>query len=557
MKPWTLLPLGLLTGQLLAAPCPDWTPERAGTELQALEGQLAEWDDRYHRLGQSPVPDELYDQLRLRQANWRSCFPNLLPAPANPLASSGGTLPHPISHTGLHKLDSEAQVQAWLEYRQDLWIQPKVDGVAVTLIYRGGQLQQVISRGDGRRGQDWTANARRIAAVPQTVPSARDLLLQAELYWRLPGHVQAQSGSLGARGKVAGLMARHRLTAQEAAGIGLFVWEWPDGPVSMPDRLQALSGLGFPDTQRFSEPLVSLQQAAQWRAHWYRSELPFASDGVVLRQGSRPAGERWQAQPPHWAVAWKYPRIQAVAEVRRVTFSIGRRGRITPVLSLEPLQLDDRRIERVSLGSLARWRAWDIRPGDQIVLSLSGRVIPRLDSVLWRTRERAPVQPPNSLDYHPLSCWHPTAGCEEQFLARLQWLGGAQGLDLNGTGTGTWDALLRAGQLPNLLAWLMLTEQTLAQTSGVGPARAAKLFQAFQHARKRPFATWLRALGLPPSSGLDLGDSWQALAERSEQRWRAEPAVGPEKARQLRAFFRDPNIRALREQLRAAGVPGF
>ncbi|MES2818821.1 MAG: NAD-dependent DNA ligase LigB [Pseudomonadota bacterium] len=557
MKPWTALPLCLLFAcHTLAATCPDWPLARASRELEALDRQLAEYDAAYHRQGQSLLPDGLYDQLSARRMQWGSCFEEL-PRPAAPLAGSAGPLAHPVNHTGLGKLADNAAVQAWIGNRQDLWVQPKVDGVAVTLVYRDGQLQRMISRGDGRSGQDWSALARQLQSIPQHLPEPRDLTLQGELYWRLPGHVQATAGGQGARARVAGLLARRRLTPTEATGIGLFVWEWADGPAAMQARLDGLSTLGFADSQAFSQPIATFEQARQWRERWYRSGLPFASDGLVLRQGSRPPAARWQAQVPHWAAAWKYPPIQVVAEVRAVQFRIGRRGRITPVLDLVPVELDDRRIQRVSLGSLQRWRALDIRPGDQLALSLAGLTIPQVDSVVWRASERTPLAVPEASDYHELSCWQPTPGCEGQFQARLTWLGGRQGLALDGVGPGTWDTLLKAQQLPDLLAWLHLTPKTLAALPGLGTRSAEKLSGAFQQARQRSFVTWLRALGLPHTADAPLSLGWAELEQLDAEDWQREPGIGPTRAAQLQAFFRHPEVQRLRERLRQAQVEGF
>ncbi|MGV8841750.1 MAG: NAD-dependent DNA ligase LigB [Pseudomonas sp.] len=558
--------LGLLAAPALASPCPDWPAPQARIELAALTEQLAVWDQAYHSQGISLVADPIYDQARARLEQWRDCFaPGMAPGP-DPLASSAAqlaqpssqALEHPISHTGLSKLVDNAAVQAWINARQELWIQPKVDGVAVSLVYQDGILQQVISRGDGRRGQDWSANASRIPAIPQRLPGQHGpLVLQGELYWRLPGHVQATAGSAGARGRVAGLLARQSLGAEEAAGIGLFVWAWPNGPARMQERLDGLRALGFTESAAFSQPIASFQQAAQWRERWYRSALPFASDGVVLRQGERPAGSRWQPQPPHWAAAWKYPLIQALAEVRSVRFQIGRRGRITPVLNLAPLQLDGRRIQRVSLGSLQHWRELDIRPGDQLALSLAGLVIPQVDSVVWRTRARAPLSVPIAADYHALSCWQPTSGCAGQFHARLTWLSGRHGLALGGIGPGTWDKLLKAQQLPDLLAWLHLSASQLRTVPGFGAHRAEQLERRFAQARQRPFADWLRALGLPPSGAAPLGPDWHELAQLKAADWQRQPGIGPGRAAQLQAFFQHPQVLALREQLRTARIEGF
>lgn len=538
-----------------AGDCPDWAADRARTQITTLQQQIDQWDDAYHRKGRSIIADELYDQSRIRLGEWRECFK--LPSPSKPLRTASGPVAHPIAHTGLDKLHDAADIEAWLRDRKEVWVQPKVDGVAVTLIYRSGRLQQAISRGDGIRGQDWTASAQKISAIPQQLTQPLDLSVQGELYWRLNDHIQARIGSANARATVAGLMGRKDLSAEQAAGIGLFVWDWPLGPSSLRDRIAGLAALGFVTTESYSHPVSGLADAQQWRDHWYRSPLPFASDGVVLRQSQRPPAERWQARSPYWAVAWKYPFAQALADVRKVNFKIGRTGRITPVLELAPVRLDDRQIKRVSVSSLKRWQELDIRPGDQVAISLAGLTIPRLDSVVLRSTERVELNVPLASDFHPLSCWQPTPGCESQFLARLTWLGGKQGLALPHVGRGTWEKLLDTGRLNSLLDWLTLEEPELAKIAGLGERSSARLHHSFHSARQRPFTQWLKALGLPPTGQASLADSWQALAQRNTEQWQAEPGIGPGRAAQLSAFFRDPQVLALSETLRAAGIDGF
>jgi DNA ligase (NAD+) len=535
--------------------CPDWTADRARSEITALQQQIDQWDDAYHREGRSLIADELYDQSRIRLGEWRQCFK--FPSPPKPLRTASGPVAHPIVHTGLDKLHDAADIEAWLRDRKDVWAQPKVDGVAVTLIYRAGRLQQAISRGDGVRGQDWTASAQKINAIPRQLTQPLDLSVQGELYWRLNDHIQARAGSANARATVAGLMGRKDLSAEQAEGIGLFVWDWPLGPDSLTERIRGLATLGFATTEPYSHPVGDLADAQKWRDHWYRSPLPFASDGVVLRQSKRPAAERWQARSPYWAVAWKYPFAQALADVRKVDFKVGRTGRITPVLELAPVMLDDRQIRRVSVSSLKRWQELDIRPGDQVAISLAGLTIPRLDSVVLRSTERVELNVPLASDFHPLSCWQPTPGCESQFLARLTWLGGKQGLALPHVGRGTWEKLLDTGRLNSLLDWLALDEPELAKIAGLGERNSARLLHSFHSARQRPFTQWLKALGLPPTGQATLADSWQALAQRNTEQWQAEPGIGPGRAAQLSAFFRDPQVLALSETLRAAGIDGF
>ncbi|MBB4863096.1 DNA ligase (NAD+) [Pseudomonas nitritireducens] len=555
MRALVLAAFACLCTPILA--CPEWSPEQAAQQLAALRTQLAQWDDAYHRDGQSPVADELYDQARERLRQWQACFPQVSEEPPSPLASSAGEIPHPFAHTGLDKLPDATAVRSWLENRSDLWVQPKVDGVAVTLVYKNGELAQAISRGDGTAGQDWTRNAQRIAAIPRQLPGARGrLVLQGELYWRLPQHVQARQGGGGARGKVAGLMARKEL-GDEGEQVGLFVWELPDGPLEMPERLARLRQLGFADSAELTEPVTGFDEVETWRERWYRQPLPFASDGIVIRQGRRPPGKTWSAQSPGWAVAWKYPHQQALAEVRRVEFKVGRSGRVTPVLHLAPVELDGRTIQRVGAGSLKRWRNLDARPGDQVAIALAGLTIPRLDGVVWRSPTRPELIAPADAQYNALTCWRPTADCEAQFLARLEWLSGKNGLGLAGVGPGTWRRLHEAGLLQGMLDWMTLTPEQLGTVPGLAERSASALHQQFQLARQRPFTLWLRALGAPSPDAHPAGEGWSTLATRSAAQWQQQPGIGKVRAKQLEDFFSAPQVVQLRGQLHDLGVAGF
>lgn len=524
-----------------AGECPGWSAAQAHAELAALDRQLQAWDLAYHRDGVSPFDDSVYDQVRARQAHWRECFPQQAPALADPLRGTRGSVAAPIAQTGLAKLHDADAVAAWMQARgpRDLWLQPKVDGVAVTLLYIDGDLHLAVSRGDGERGEDWTAQASAIDAVPKHLTAApARVVLQGELYWRLAAHVQATQGSVNARSKVAGALARKRLDAATARQIGLFVWDWPSGPPDMPARLEGLRAFGFADAAAATVPVAAIADVRKRREEWFRAPMPFAADGVVLRQGHRPDAASWRARAPAWAVAWKYPPAEALAAVAGVTFTIGRTGRITPILQLEPVTLDDRVIRRVGVGSLARWKALDIRPGDQVAIALAGLTIPRLDAVVVRAQTRVPVPAPDPADYDALSCWHPEPGCEQQFLARLVWLGGKRGLALDGIGAGAWQGLIDAGLVEGLLDWLDLDAAQLQQ-GGLSAARARALAATFASARERGFTDWLRALGAPATTALD----WSGF-------------VGTPSGR-VAAFARHAEVRALIGPLHAAKIDGF
>lgn len=530
-----------------ASDCPDWAAPRAAAEIRELGDKVHAWDHSYHERGVSLIPDEVYDQALAKLSRWQSCFPGTPPVPA--YRPRAGKIAHPVPQTGLVKLADETQVKHWIAQRSDLWIQPKVDGVAVTLVYRNGELIQAISRGDGWQGEDWTAIAHILPAIPQRWPQRRDLVLQGELYWRLIDHRQVHEGGVSARSKVAGLLQRKQLDDAQRGGIGLFVWDWTDGPENMSDRLQLMSLAGL-DTANYTHQIDSAEQAGEWRRHWFNQPLPFATDGVVLRQNARPDPAAWKAEPPQWAAAWKYPPQRALAEVTGVRFRIGRTGRITPVLELHPTQLDDRIIRRVSAGSLQRWQALDIAPGDLISIHLAGQTIPQIEQLVTRAAQRTSVTAPAAEDYHALSCWSATQSCRDQFLARLSWLSGKNGLDLQGVGRGTWECLVDQGSVREFLDWLELPE-TSARACG------AEIGLKLDPARQRGFQAWLRALSMPATGSAQLPGDWNRLREMRLTDWQTQPGIGPTRARQLMEFTAHLEEAGLAGILAEAGIDGF
>jgi DNA ligase (NAD+) len=314
--------------------------------------------------------------------------------------------------------------------------------------------------------------------------------------------------------------------------------------------------MGLEDSVTYSQAVAPLADVQRWREQWYRHDMPFAADGTVVRQGHRPPAASWQARSPTWAVAWKYPAAQALAEVRAVTFTVGRTGRITPVLELHPVQLDDHRVQRVSVGSLRRWQQLDIRPGDHVEVALAGLTIPRLLSVAWRAQQRVPVVAPDPHAHNAWSCWRNTPGCEQQFLARLVWLGGSHGLQLAGVSRKTWQALIDTGLEHDLLDWLQLTPSQLVALPQFTPAGAQALAHTFTSARRQPPVRWLRALGAPASAALG-AVQWRELSTRSAPDWTRVNGVSADRARRLAQFFTQPVVQAQLERLRIAGVQGF
>ncbi len=220
---------------------------------------------------------------------------------------------------------------------------------------------------------------------------------------------------MNARAKVAGLMMRADAAAA-LSQLDVFIWAWPDGPSDMRRRQQLLTQAGFKYSGQYTHPVSSIEQVAQWRQRWYRSPLPFVSDGVIVREGREPPGRVWSPGKGEWLAAWKYPPASRVMQVRAIRFSTGRSGRLNVVAELEPQRLDDKRVQRVNVGSVSRWQMLDIGVGDQLQISLAGQGIPRVDAVVWRTAERHKPTPPPA-KFNALTCYFATPECSEQFLS--------------------------------------------------------------------------------------------------------------------------------------------
>ncbi|WP_218072608.1 NAD-dependent DNA ligase LigB [Escherichia coli] len=558
MKVWMAILISILCWQSSAwAVCPAWSPARAQEEISRLQQQIKQWDDDYWKEGESEVEDGVYDQLSARLTQWQRCFGNetrdVMMPPLN------GAVIHPVAHTGVRKMADKIALSLWMRERSDLWVQPKVDGVAVTLVYRDGKLNKAISRGNGLKGEDWTQKVRLISAVPQTVsgPLANSTL-QGEIFLKREGHIQQQMGGINARAKVAGLMMRQD-DSDTLNSLGVFVWAWPDGPQLMTDRLKELATAGFTLTQTYTRAVKNADEVARVRNEWWKAKLPFVTDGVVVRAAKEPESRHWLPGQAEWLVAWKYQPVAQVAEVKAIQFAVGKSGKISVVASLAPVMLDDKKVQRVNIGSVRRWQEWDIAPGDQILVSLAGQGIPRIDDVVWRGAERTKPTPPENR-FNSLTCYFASDVCQEQFISRLVWLGSKQVLGLDGIGEAGWRALHQTHRFEHIFSWLLLTPEQLQNTPGIAKSKSAQLWHQFNLARKQPFTRWVMAMGIPLTrAALNASDerSWSQLLVSTEQFWQQLPGIGSGRARQVIEWKENAQIKKLGSWLAAQQITGF
>ncbi|EEU9147041.1 NAD-dependent DNA ligase LigB [Escherichia coli] len=558
MKVWMAILISILCWQSSAwAVCPAWSPARAQEEISRLQQQIKQWDDDYWKEGKSEVEDGIYDQLSARLTQWQRCFGNetrdVMMPPLN------GAVIHPVAHTGVRKMADKNALSLWMRERSDLWVQPKVDGVAVTLVYRDGKLEKAISRGNGLKGEDWTQKVRLISAVPQTVsgPLANSTL-QGEIFLKREGHIQQQMGGINARAKVAGLMMRQD-DSDTLNSLGVFVWAWPDGPQLMTDRLKELATAGFTLTQTYTRAVKNADEVARVRNAWWKAKLPFVTDGVIVRAAKEPESRHWLPGQAEWLVAWKYQPVAQVVEVKAIQFAVGKSGKISVVASLAPVMLDDKKVQRVNIGSVRRWQEWDIAPGDQILVSLAGQGIPRIDDVVWRGAERTKPTPPENR-FNSLTCYFASDVCQEQFISRLVWLGSKQVLGLDGIGEAGWRALHQTHRFEHIFSWLLLTPEQLQNTPGIAKSKSAQLWHQFNLARKQPFTRWVMAMGIPLTrAALNASDerSWSQLLFSTEQFWQQLPGTGSGRARQVIEWKENAQIKKLGSWLAAQQITGF
>ncbi|EMN7923683.1 NAD-dependent DNA ligase LigB [Escherichia coli O23:H16] len=558
MKVWMAILISILCWQSSVwAVCPAWSPARAQEEISRLQQQIKQWDDDYWKEGKSEVEDGVYDQLSARLTQWQRCFGSeprdVMMPPLN------GAVMHPVAHTGVRKMVDKNALSLWMRERSDLWVQPKVDGVAVTLVYRDGKLNKAISRGNGLKGEDWTQKVSLISAVPQTVsgPLANSTL-QGEIFLQREGHIQQQMGGINARAKVAGLMMRQD-DSDTLNSLGVFVWAWPDGPQLMTDRLKELATAGFTLTQRYTRAVKNADEVARVRNEWWKAKLPFVTDGVVVRGAKEPESRHWLPGQAEWLVAWKYQPVAQVAEVKAIQFAVGKSGKISVVASLAPVMLDDKKVQRVNIGSVRRWQEWDLAPGDQILVSLAGQGIPRIDDVVWRGAERTKPTPPENR-FNSLTCYFASDVCQEQFISRLVWLGSKQVLGLDGIGEAGWRALHQTHRFEHIFSWLLLTPEQLQNTPGIAKSKSAQLWHQFNLARKQPFTRWVMAMGIPLTrAALNASDerSWSQLLFSTEQFWQQLPGTGSGRARQVIEWKENAQIKKLGSWLAAQQITGF
>ncbi|MEI6714747.1 MAG: NAD-dependent DNA ligase LigA [Verrucomicrobiota bacterium] len=527
--------------------------------ISQLRTEIRQHDRRYYQDAAPVISDREYDLLFRELRDLESAHPELL-TPDSPTQRVGerpltvfSQVWHTVPMLSLDNLFADKDgfdgVTKWITSFERLFpgeqlswlVEPKVDGVAVTLRYENGRLVLAATRGDGEQGDDITQNIRTIRSLPLSIPDAPPTLeIRGEVYLPLSGFqrmcddmlASGQEPFANPRNAAAGSLKL--LDSRSVAARPLEICLYGLGEISATSPktqehvLQFLSGLGFrtPPFYRLCHSAQQVTDAIQ-ELDSIRDSFGYETDGAVIKLNPIHLRERAgsTARAPRWARAYKFLPEQAETLLRGILVQVGRTGALTPVADLEPVHLRGSTISRATLHNEDEIRRKDIRIGDTVVIEKAGEVIPAVVRVVLEKRPPT-AQPFNFLEQIHGRCpacsgpvqrdpafavWLcPNLHCPAQRTRRLEYLAKRSALDIESLGGIVAEkviergllqdpldlfALEQTGSLTPLLAALNLGSDTEPRVFGL--KNATKLTEAVTRARTLPLARWITALAIP------------------------------------------------------------
>ena len=577
--------------------------ERAA-ELRAV---IAEHNRRYHELDAPTVPDAEFDELVRELRAIEEEFPELVTpdSPTQTVGSRASVAFAPVVHRvpmmSLDNAFADAELHAWgerLQRRLDegdgpvdvgYVCEPKIDGLAISIRYEGGRFVQAATRGDGRTGEDVTANIATLTDVPSELgPGAPDVLeIRGEVYMSLLAFAALNEAQVARelrpfvnpRNAAAGALRQKDASITASRELALWTYqlgEQEGGPTfaTHHETLDFLRSLGFPVNPeiRSVESLEAVYAYCRERQA-QRHDLPYEIDGVVVKVDDLAirADLGSTSKAPRWAIAYKFPPEERTTKLLDILVSVGRTGRATPFAVLEPVFVGGVTVSRATLHNQDQVRAKDVRPGDTVIVRRAGDVIPEvLGAVLadrgarsrpWRFPTDCPVcgemlvRPEGEADTRcvNLACPARAHGAIEHFASR-------GGMDIEGLGEQRVRQLRELGLVADLADIYRIDWDVLRPLDGWGDTSIANLQQAIEASKRQPLARLLVGLNirhLGPAGAEALAAAFghlDRILKADVDTLAAVDGVGPVIARALHEWLSAPAQRAMLERLRAAGV---
>jgi len=585
--------------------------DTARTRAEELKTQIARADHRYYVLDDPELTDAEYDALVRELQALEAEFPALR-TPDSPTARVAGapsekfrpvthrvpmlSLSNVFSDEGLAEFDT--RVHRVLGPEDVPYVcEPKLDGLAVELVYVHGQLVEGATRGDGSVGEDVTANLRTIRVVPLALRTPRQgpavpprVEVRGEVFLRRADFVRLnarreQEGEplyVNPRNTAAGSLRQLDPAITASRPLSFFAYEmggWGEEAGAAPfqrhaEKLAWLEAVGFPVNPE-NRTVIGLEGVRKSYEAFLarRHSLAYEVDGMVVKVDSEDARRRLGqvSKSPRWAIAYKFPPEEARTKVESIEVNVGRTGALTPVAFLTPVQVGGVTVARATLHNPLELKRKDVRVGDQVFVRRAGDVIPEIVKVIDSVRtgtekeyafpDHCPVCGAAAVmdeDGAILRCTG--LDCPAQLQARLQHFASRGGMDIEGLGDKLAAQLVESGLVKRAADLYRLDLPTLTGLERMGEKSARNFLEALERSKQPPLRRFLYALGIRhvgDATARALADHFKdvrALYDADAEALTRVKDVGPEMAKVIAGFFSEPQNREGIEALLAAGV---
>ena len=575
-----------------------------GDRITGLRKQITHHDRLYYEQAKPEISDREYDALYRELVDLERAHPELLTTDS-PTQRVGGRpqgafaqVRHLVPMQSLDNTYSAEEIGDFVERLQRLipgeeipfTIEPKVDGVAICLLYEKGRLVRAATRGDGTTGDEVTRNIRTIGVIPATLHGkAPDVLeVRGEVY--LPketfARINAERDEQGLptfanpRNAAAGTLKQldPNIVAERKLSAVFYGYGAVEPASALPERMEQFFGQlkswGLPVNPRhwLARDASGVMDAIR-ELGAIRRDFPFETDGAVIKADRIEQHARLgsTSKAPRWAIAYKYEPEQARTRLLDITVQVGRSGVLTPVAELEPVFVAGSTVSRATLHNEEEIARKDLRIGDWVLIEKAGDVIPAVVKVLTEERDgsekefKMPTRCPvcgsavsRAEGEVAVRCGNPA--CAAQSRRRIEYFANRTSMDIEGLGEAMVTQLCDAGLVTDVSDLYMLTADQLLPLERMGEKSVSNLLEAISVSRNQPLWRLLAALGIP-HVGVTVARTLAAsfgtldrLAAASGEELVAVEEIGPIMATAIHGWFRDPSVMSLLEKLRASGL---
>lgn len=572
--------------------------------IERLREEVRRHDHLYYVLDRPAISDEEYDRLFEVLKRLEARFPELVTQDSPTQRVGGQPLPgfrivrHAAPMLSLDATREEREVRRFDERvrralgggRVRYLLEEKFDGASIELVYERGVLARAVTRGNGREGEEVTANVKTIRSVPLRLRGGErapprfislrgEVLMSISAFERLNRKLVESGGQPFAnpRNAAAGSLRQldPRITAERPLEVVGYEVLAAEGERFGTDRevLSALRGWGLRTPQTVAA-VERIEDAIGKRQRWseQRDRLNYEIDGVVIKVDDLDARKKLgeTSHHPRWAIAYKFEPRREITRIEDIVVQVGRTGVLTPVALMRPVEVGGVTVSRASLHNRQEVRRKDVRAGDQVRIQRAGDVIPEVveripEPAHKRRREfRMPLKCPacgtRLIDDGPRTICPNRYGCPAQLKGRLQQFASEPGSDIEGIGEETAAALVDSGLVRGLSDLFRLTADDLMKLDRFGEKSARKLVEAIRGRQSIELQRFLYALAIPEvgiAVARDLARHFgdlSSIRKGSREELEAVGGVGPKMADAIYAFFQDRRNQKTIQDLLDAGV---